>query len=243
MEQDAFVAAQTLHDAPRLGHDLGRQRRTLRVDRQRRQHHARRVATDEERLEEVLDREQTRGSSSPQCCCGKRVEALAVEDGLRSYSSRWPCTSMMNSSPATASRPPRARSWPRAGGRTRRRAPRSESRAPHGAPRACTRRARAGRSRPRRASAGTSGAGSAGGKRSSRTFQGPATGLARDRRGRDGVVFAVRARAERDGQLVVAHVAWQTSSGPPVPARCPARRRLAPWTSAPSWPIIRRSTR
>jgi hypothetical protein len=44
-------------------------------------------------------------------------------------------------------------------------------------------------------------------------IQGPATGLARDRRGREGVVLAVRARAERDGQLVVAHVAWQTSSG------------------------------
>ena len=33
-----------------------------------------------------------------------------------------------------------------------------------------------------------------------------ATGLARDRRQRDGIVLAVGARAEWDGQLVVAHV-------------------------------------
>jgi hypothetical protein len=81
VEQDPFVTAQALHDAARLGHDLGRQRRSLRVDRQRREHDDVRVAADEERLEEVVDREaHPRVVLAAVLLRERRVEVLAVED-------------------------------------------------------------------------------------------------------------------------------------------------------------------
>ncbi len=208
MEQDPFVAAQTLHDPAGLGHDLGRERRTLRVDRQRREHHDVRVAADEERLEEVLDRVTDAWVVLPAVLLREGgVEPLAVEDRVEVVLEQVALhvhDELLAAHDALGG-------FGFGGGLGREVEPSARLRGRHlGRRPVRLARARVEREQDRRGRAERTQERPARDPQAERVrrarLQGPATGLARGRRGRDGVVLAVRARAERDGQLVVAHV-------------------------------------
>ena len=207
VEQDAFVAAQALHDPACLGHDLGRQRRALRVDRERGEDDDVRVAADEERLEEVLDRvAHPRVVLAAVLLGERRVEVLAMEDRVEVVFEQV----ALHVHDELLAADGALRRLGLGGGLGRDVEPAAGFGRRHLGRRA-VRLTGAGieREQHRRRRAERTQEGPARDPEPGRTLgarlEGAPTGLAHDRRGRHGVVLAVRARAERDRQVGIVH--------------------------------------